>query len=106
MGEGQPAKWKKKENLPELTKSFTNYMVKDTLKDFVATVLQVSDTPYDESAIENMPTHNYEFCNGYNQVFGQERLRIPEGLFDPSVIKVVQAFIEESISDSEFLASL
>lgn len=90
VGEGQPAKWKKKENLPELTKSFTNYMVKDALKDFVATVLQVSDTPYDESAIENMPTHNYEFCNGYNQVFGQERLRIPEGLFDPSVIKDIQ----------------
>lgn len=86
--EGQPPRWKKKDNIPELTKSYMNYMIKDTLKDFAATVLQVSDTPYDEESVENMPTHSYEFCNGYNQFFGQERLRVPEGLFDASIIKV------------------
>ena len=63
-------------------------MIKDTLKDFIATTLQVSDSPYDEETIENMPTHNYEFPNGHNQFYAQERFRIPEGLFDPSMIKV------------------
>lgn len=35
-----------------------------------------------------MPTVHYELPNGYNCDFGAERLRIPEGLFDPSNAKV------------------
>lgn len=35
-----------------------------------------------------MPTVHYEFPNGYNCDFGAERLKIPEGLFDPSNVKV------------------
>jgi len=88
VSEGQTAEYKRKDNLPEMTKSFSNYMLKDTLKDFAATALQVSDTPYDLDAVSNIPTVQYEFPNGYNQAFGSERFRIPEGLFDPSVIKV------------------
>ncbi|KAK2090746.1 Actin-like 6A [Saguinus oedipus] len=34
-----------------------------------------------------MPTVHYEFPNGYNCDFGAERLKIPEGLFDPSNVK-------------------
>ena len=37
-----PAKWKKKPGLVEVTKSFHNYMVKDVLQDFAASVLQVN----------------------------------------------------------------
>lgn len=36
-----------------------------------------------------MPTVHYELPNGYNCDFGAERLKIPEGLFDPSNAKVV-----------------
>lgn len=39
-----------------------------------------------------MPTVHYEFPNGYNCDFGAERLKIPEGLFDPSNVKVKQQF--------------
>ncbi len=35
-----------------------------------------------------MPTQFYEFANGYNSDFGAERYRIPEQMFDPSLIKV------------------
>lgn len=35
-----------------------------------------------------MPTVHYELPNGYNADFGAERLKIPEGLFDPSNAKV------------------
>lgn len=35
-----------------------------------------------------MPTVHYELPNGYNCDFGAERLKIPEGLFDPSNAKV------------------
>ncbi|XP_060079327.1 actin-like protein 6B [Ylistrum balloti] len=82
----EDAKWKKKD-IPEVTKSFHNYMVKDVLQDFAASALQVMDTPYDNSTAETMPTVLYEFPNGYNQDFGAEKFRLPEGLFDPSVIK-------------------
>ena len=88
MKETEPPKWKKREKLPELTKSFQNFMVKDVLQDLAMSALQVSDSPYEEDAVEQMPTVHYEFPNGYNQDFASERFRIPEGLFDPSVIKV------------------
>lgn len=81
-----PPKWTKKE-LPEVTKSFHNYMVKDVLQDFASSVLQVMDQPYEQSQAEAMPTVHYEFPNGYNRDFGAERFRTCEGLFDPSVIK-------------------
>ena len=47
MDENKPAKWTKKTNLPEVTDSFQRYMVNDVLQDFAASVLQVSDQPYE-----------------------------------------------------------
>lgn len=41
-----------------------------------------------------MPTVHYEFPNGYNCDFGAERLKIPEGLFDPSNVKVKLCRVE------------
>ncbi|MBN3273666.1 ACL6A protein, partial [Polyodon spathula] len=40
--------WKKKEKLPPVTKSWHNYMCNEVFQDFQASVLQVSDSPYDE----------------------------------------------------------
>uniref|UniRef100_H2LMH0 Actin-like protein 6A n=1 Tax=Oryzias latipes TaxID=8090 RepID=H2LMH0_ORYLA len=57
------------------------------IQDFQASVLQVSDSPYDEQVAAQMPTMHYELPNGYNCDFGAERLKIPEGLFDPSNAK-------------------
>jgi len=39
--DGEPAKWTKKPNLPEVTKSWHNVMVREMVQDFQATVLQV-----------------------------------------------------------------
>uniref|UniRef100_A0A8W4F8N8 Transferrin receptor 2 n=1 Tax=Sus scrofa TaxID=9823 RepID=A0A8W4F8N8_PIG len=44
-------------------------------------------SPYDEQVAAQMPTVHYEMPNGYNTDYGAERLRIPEGLFDPSNVK-------------------
>ncbi|KAH6940518.1 hypothetical protein HPB50_000539 [Hyalomma asiaticum] len=85
--EGETPKWTKKNNLPEVTKSWHNYMVKEVIQDFQSSVLQVLDSPYDKETVDNMPTVHYEFPNGYNQDFGSERFLIPESLFDPSTIK-------------------
>ncbi|KAM7331787.1 hypothetical protein ACRRTK_008495 [Alexandromys fortis] len=59
----------------------------EVIQDFQASVLQVSDSPYDEQVAAQMPTVHYEMPNGYNTDYGAERLRIPEGLFDPSNVK-------------------
>ncbi|NXH82741.1 ACL6B protein, partial [Edolisoma coerulescens] len=60
---------------------------REVIQDFQASVLQVSDSPYDEQVAAQMPTVHYEMPNGYNTDYGAERLRIPEGLFDPSNVK-------------------
>jgi len=85
--EGAPANWKKKEKLPQVSRSWHNYMCNCVIQDFQASVLQVSDSPYDEQVAAQMPTVHYELPNGYNCDFGAERLKIPEGLFDPSNAK-------------------
>uniref|UniRef100_A0A8C8EKH2 Actin-like 6A n=1 Tax=Oncorhynchus tshawytscha TaxID=74940 RepID=A0A8C8EKH2_ONCTS len=85
--DGTPASWKKKEKLPQVTRSWHNYMCNTVIQDFQASVLQVSDSPYDEQVAAQMPTVHYELPNGYNCDFGAERLKIPEGLFDPSNAK-------------------
>ncbi|XP_014234274.1 actin-like protein 6B [Trichogramma pretiosum] len=79
-------RWVKKKNLPEVTKSWHNYMTKKLVQDFQATVLQVCETPYDEKSVSTAPSVSYEFPTGYRQDFGSERFRIPEALFDPSVV--------------------
>ncbi|XP_076322900.1 actin-like protein 6B [Tachypleus tridentatus] len=87
--EGEPAKWTRKVNIPEVTKSWHNYMVKGVIQDFQSSVLQISDSPYDKETVENMPTVHYELPHGYNLDFSSERFQVPEALFDPSNIKGV-----------------
>lgn len=67
--EREKARWVKKRNLPEVTTSWHNYMTKKVVQDFQASVLQVSETPYDEKTVSSIPTVHYEFPNGYHQVF-------------------------------------
>ncbi|XP_073731764.1 actin-like protein 6B isoform X2 [Misgurnus anguillicaudatus] len=85
--EGAPPVWIKKDKLPPVTKSWHTYMCNEVIQDFQASVLQVSDSPYDEQVAAQMPTLHYEMPSGYSTEYGAERLRIPEGLFDPSNVK-------------------
>ena len=43
-------------------------------------------------AIDQMPTIPYEFSSGYHSEFGAERIKMTEGLFDPSQVKVCHCF--------------
>jgi len=60
--------WTKKKVLPEVTNSWHNYMCKSVIQDFQHSVLQVSESPYDDRIISALPTSHFEFPNGYNQV--------------------------------------
>lgn len=56
---------------------------------FSKTPPKSSQTPRNPPRVAaQMPTVHYEMPNGYNTDYGAERLRIPEGLFDPSNVKV------------------
>jgi len=87
VNEGDKAKWTKKKNLPEVTKSWHEYQQMEVVRDFQSSILQVSDQPYDAEVIAAMPRVGYEFPNGFNDEFGGERYKIPEALFDPSGIR-------------------
>lgn len=88
VNEKEKANWTKKKNLPEVTTSWHNYMMKKVIQDFHNCVLQVSEAPYDENNVASMPAVHYEFPHGYHQEFGVERFRIPEAMFDPSVAPI------------------
>ena len=54
-------------------------------------LFKVSDVQYDEDTLSNIPQVSYEFPNGYSNDYGVERFKIPESLFDPSIVKSPQA---------------
>ncbi|XP_072114425.1 actin-like protein 6B isoform X4 [Mobula birostris] len=56
--EGASPNWKRKEKISHVTKSWHNYMCNEVIQDFQASVLQVSDSPYDEQIGES----NSRFC--------------------------------------------
>ena len=64
----EKAKWIRKRILPEVTTSWHNYMVKRVIQDFQNSILQVSESPYDEKTVSSIPSVHYEFPNGYHQV--------------------------------------
>lgn len=66
--EGDRPKWTKKNNLPEVTASWHNYMKREVVRDFQQTLLHCSEAPYDEDTIMSIPTEPYEFPSGYNNV--------------------------------------
>ncbi|VEN54096.1 unnamed protein product [Callosobruchus maculatus] len=68
------------------TNSWMSYMIKKTVQDFQQTVLQVSENPYDERQVANIPSVHYEFPTGYHQDFGPERFKLAEGLFDHAML--------------------
>ncbi|KAF5296652.1 hypothetical protein FQR65_LT10192 [Abscondita terminalis] len=68
------------------TNSWMVYMVKKTVQDFQQSVLQVSESPYDERIAASIPAVHYEFPTGYHQDFSSERFKLAEGLFDHTML--------------------
>lgn len=87
VNEGCKAKFTKKSNLPEVTKSWHEYQIRELTRDFQHQVLQVHENPYHEETCGQMPQVEYEFPNGFHDDFGVERFKISEALFDPSGIR-------------------
>jgi len=87
VGEGSKAKWTKKPNLPEVTKSWHEYQIREVVRDFQHNVLQVHEQPYNEETCSSIPQVEHEFPHGWHDDFGVDRFKIAEALFDPSGIR-------------------
>lgn len=96
---GQPANWTKKSNLSPVAASWHSYMENELLQDFQASVLQILDEPFNKEAVDGVPFTPYEFPNGYNREFGDERYTIGEVLFDPAFDKTPGHPVIQSMSD-------
>lgn len=66
---------------------FNKQLFQEVMQDFQASVLQVSDSLYDEEVVKTMPAIHYEFPNGFHKDFGVDRFKIPEPLFNPTGAK-------------------
>lgn len=97
-----------KRTLPEnLTNSWQQYMLRQQLQDFQATVVQVLESPYDERIASQIPTVHYEFPTGYHQDFGSERFRLAENLFEHTMLGAGQlASTSVSNCDSDIRPAL
>lgn len=51
----------KKKTLPKVTSSWHNYMCQSVIQDFQHTVLEVSESPFDENIISNRPNSSNSF---------------------------------------------
>jgi len=87
VNEGSKAKWTRKSNLPEVTKSWHDHQIREVVRDFQHTVLQVHEQPFHEETCASIPSVEHEFPNGFHDDFGVERFKIAEALFDPSGIR-------------------
>lgn len=81
-------KWEKKANIPQVTESWHKYMVNQVLKDFAATVLQVSDNELNDQDLNmSLPKVPFYFPNGHHRDFGIERMQVVEHLFNTSRVR-------------------
>jgi actin-like protein 6A len=83
--ERSPANFVRK-NVPNVTTSFHEYMVKNLVADFQANVCQVSLSSLKDEieTSTSIPATNFEFPNGYNLNLTVEKFKLCEGLFDSS----------------------
>jgi actin-like protein 6A len=79
---GQPADAQLRD-VPGITQSYEDYQRSRVMHEFKESVCQVSEMTFDEGIMGSRPQKPFEFPDGYNNMFGVERYKIPEVLFQP-----------------------
>ncbi|CDS03258.1 hypothetical protein LRAMOSA00660 [Lichtheimia ramosa] len=99
--QGQPPQVEKRTR-PDTTSSFHDYQVRRVIHEFKESVCQVSEVTYDEGIMGSRPQKPFEFPDGYNNMFGVERYKIPESLFQPQQFlrKPVPGITQQQIDSS------
>ncbi|KAJ3306117.1 Actin-like 6A [Kappamyces sp. JEL0829] len=75
-----------KKQVSGITKSYEDYAITQTINEFKETIVAVSEQAslFNERDLSKRPGKNYEFPTGYSALFGLDRFRLGETLFNPS----------------------
>lgn len=90
----------KLKSIPEVTKSWRGYQQQLLREDVIRNVCQLSEGPFREEEAAMRPQEEYEFPTGFRKSFGVERFKIPEPIFNPTLIDG-----KSSICGAAFLVS-
>ncbi|CAM6103996.1 unnamed protein product [Calypogeia fissa] len=73
-------------DVPHTTESYRLYMQRAIAADVKEVVCRVPDSPFEESSYANIPTTPYELPDGQTIEVGADRFKIPDLMFNPSLI--------------------
>ncbi|XP_078442343.1 actin-related protein 4 [Wolffia australiana] len=76
-------------DFPNTTESYKLYSQRAIVSDIKESVCRVPDTPYDESSYANIPMTPYELPDGQTIEVGADRFKIPDILFNPSIVQTI-----------------
>ncbi|CAO3611067.1 unnamed protein product [Cunninghamella blakesleeana] len=93
---GQPPQVELRNEL-HVTDSYHDFQVSKVILDYKESVCQVAEMTFDEGIIASRPQKPFEFSNGYNNLFGAERYRLPEIFFQPKEFLRVPNFTSDSL---------
>ncbi|KAK3008826.1 hypothetical protein RJ639_014400, partial [Escallonia herrerae] len=74
-------------DFPDTTESYKLYSQRVIASDIKECVCRAPDTPYDESSYSNIPMTPYELPDGQTIEIGADRFKIPDVLFNPSLVQ-------------------
>ncbi|XP_020221948.1 actin-related protein 4 isoform X1 [Cajanus cajan] len=76
-------------DFPHTTESYKLYSQRVIASDIKECVCRTPDSPYDESAYSNIPMTPYELPDGQIIEVGSDRFKIPDILFNPSLVQTI-----------------
>ncbi|KAJ8752123.1 hypothetical protein K2173_001798 [Erythroxylum novogranatense] len=76
-------------DFPNTTESYKLYSQRLIASDIKECVCRAPDTPYDELAYSNIPMTPYELPDGQIIEIGADRFKIPDVLFNPSLVQTI-----------------
>ncbi|CAI9753581.1 unnamed protein product [Fraxinus pennsylvanica] len=76
-------------DFPNTTESYKLYSQRVIVSDIKECVCRAPDTPYDESSYSNIPMTSYELPDGQMIEIGADRFKIPDILFNPSLVQSI-----------------
>ncbi|CAH9084790.1 unnamed protein product [Cuscuta epithymum] len=85
-------------DFPDTTESYKFYCQKVIASDIKECVCRAPDTPYDDSSYSNIPMTPYELPDGQTIEIGADRFKIPDILFNPSLVQTIPGM--ESFSET------
>ncbi|XP_057969357.1 actin-related protein 4 [Malania oleifera] len=76
-------------DFPNTTESYKLYSQRVIVSDIKECVCRAPDAPFDESGYSNIPMTPYELPDGQTIEIGADRFKIPDVLFNPSLVKKI-----------------